>query len=186
MIAIYDANVLYPSPLRDFLIRVAIEGLVAARWSERILDEVFRSVARDRPDLDSARLARTRQRMCDAVLDCMVTGFDELEEAITLPDVDDRHVVAAAVRAGASVIVTFNLRDFPDVEMARHGLVALHPDVFAVELLARSPAVVLEVLAMQAADLRSPPHSTMDVVASVEKCGLFRFGAALRAGGLIA
>lgn len=186
MIAIYDANVLYPSPLRDFLIRVAIEELVAARWSERILDEVFRSVARDRPGLDPARLARTRQRMCDAVLDSIVTGFEDLEDAITLPDVDDRHVVAAAIRAGASVVVTFNLRDFPEAELARHGMTALHPDVFALELLARRPAVVLDVLANQAADLRSPPHSTLDVVTSLEKCGLGRFGAAVRSGGLLA
>lgn len=183
MIAVYDANVLYPSPLRDFLIRVAIEELVAARWSERILDEAFRSVARDRPDLDAARLARTRQRMCEAVLDSVITGFEELEATITLPDVDDRHVVAAAIRAGASIIVTFNLRDFPEAELSKHGLLPLHPDVFAMELLARSPAVVLEVLAMQAADLRSPPHSTLDVVASLERCGLGRFGAAIRAGG---
>ena len=126
MIAVYDANVLYPSPLRDFLIRVAIEELVVARWSQRILDEAFRSVARDRPDLDPVRLARTRRRMCDAVLDSVVTGFEELEGALTLPDVDDRHVVAAAIRAGANVIVTFNLRDFPEAELARHGLLPLH------------------------------------------------------------
>lgn len=73
-VAIYDANVLYPSALRDFLIRLAIEDLVHARWSDRILDEVFRNIAINRPDLDRARLLRTRQRMCAAVLDCLVTG----------------------------------------------------------------------------------------------------------------
>ena len=60
MIVVYDACVLYPSPLRDFLIRVAIEDLVVARWSDRILDEVFRSVSRDRPDLQPVRLQRFR------------------------------------------------------------------------------------------------------------------------------
>lgn len=73
-LAVYDANVLYPSPLRDFLIRVAIEDLVRARWSERILDEVFRNIAANRPDLDVTRLQRTRERMCAAVLDCLVDG----------------------------------------------------------------------------------------------------------------
>ena len=81
MIVVYDACVLYPSPLRDFLIRVAIEDLVAARWSDRILDEVFRSVARDRPDLQPARLQRTRERMCAAVLDCIVSDFEDIEAA---------------------------------------------------------------------------------------------------------
>lgn len=78
-VVVYDACVLYPSPLRDFLIRVAIEELVCARWSERILDEVFRSIARDRPDLDQIRLTRTRQRMCQAVIDCIVEGYEEIE-----------------------------------------------------------------------------------------------------------
>ena len=123
---VYDACVLYPSPLRDFLIRVAIEDLVVARWSERILDEVFRSIARDRPDLSAARLARTRQVMCAAVLDCVVEGSPEVEAAVTLPDLDDRHVVAATVRAGASQIVPFNLRDFPEDALASHGISAVH------------------------------------------------------------
>jgi predicted nucleic acid-binding protein len=181
-LAVYDANVLYPSPLRDFLIRVAIEDLVRARWSERILDEVFRNISANRPDLDVTRLRRTRERMCAAVLDCVVDGYAELEPAITLPDPDDRHVVAAAIRAGAGIIVTFNLRDFPDDELARHGVVALHPDAFASELLARNPAVVLEVIAAQANDLNNPPHTALDVLTALERCGLSRFGASIRAG----
>jgi hypothetical protein len=119
-VAVYDACVLYPSPLRDFLIRVAIEDLVVARWSARILDEVFRNIAVNRPDLDTARLARTRDRMCAAVLDCVVEGSEDIEAAITLPDPDDRHVVAAAIRAGAGSVITLNLRDFPAVELARN------------------------------------------------------------------
>ena len=114
-----------------------------------------------------------------------MVGYEELEAAITLPDRNDRHVVAAAVRAGAGIIVTFNLRDFPDAELGRHGVVALHPDVFAGELLARSPAVVLDVIATQAADLKNPPYSALNMVAALERCGLSRFGAAIRAGGLV-
>lgn len=183
-VAVYDANVLYPSALRDFLIRLAIEDLVHARWSDRILDEVFRNIEINRPDLDPARLLRTRQRMCAAVLDCVVEGYEELEPAITLPDPDDRHVVAAAIRAGAGVIVTFNLRDFPEDALVRHGVVAMHPDLFALEVLARSPTAVLEIVSLQAADLKNPPHTALDVVGALERCGLGRFGAAVRTGGL--
>jgi len=183
-VAVYDANVLCPGALRDFLLRVAIEDRVHARWSDRILDEVFRNIAINRPDLDRQRLLRTRQRMCAAVLDCLVSGFDELEPVITLPDADDRHVVAAAIKAGASIIVTFNLRDFPAAEVARHGLVAMHPDLFALELLSRNPTAVLEVIASQAADLKHPAHTALDVAGALERCGLSRFGAAIRTGGL--
>lgn len=184
-VVVYDANVLYPSALRDFLIRVAIEDLVHARWSDRILDEVFRNIAINRPDLDPQRLLRTRQRMCAAVLDGLVWGFEDLESAVTLPDPDDRHVVAAAIRTGAGIIVTFNLRDFPEAEIARHGLVAMHPDLFALELLARNPTAVLDVVASQAADLKHPPHTALDVVGALERRGLSRFGAAMRTGGVL-
>ena len=185
-LVVYDACVLYPSPLRDFLIRVAIAELVRARWSERILDEVFRNVERDRPDLDPARLRRTRATMCAAVLDSVVDGYEELEGSLNLPDPDDRHVLAAAIHVGARTIVTFNLRDFPASELARHDVVAAHPDYFAVELLMRAPSLVLDVLREQAASLKSPPRSAMDVLGTLERCGLARFGAAVREGGLLA
>jgi hypothetical protein len=59
----YDACVRYPSFLRDVLIRVAQEGLVQAKWTDQILDEVFRNLRKDRPDLDPTKLRRTRVLM---------------------------------------------------------------------------------------------------------------------------
>ena len=73
---IYDASVLYPSLLRDVLIRVAQRGLVRARWTDRILDEVFDSLQRNRPDLDADRLARTRRLMNKSVRDVLVEAMN--------------------------------------------------------------------------------------------------------------
>lgn len=98
-VVVYDANVLYPATLRDGLIRVALTGLVQAKWTDEILDEVFRSLKTDRPDLEPAKLARTRMLMERAVRDCMVAGYKPLVDVLTLPDPDDRHVLAAAIRA---------------------------------------------------------------------------------------
>ncbi len=112
-VALYDASVLYPSTLRDLLISIAQDGLVQAKWTDRVLDETFGNLKAKRPDLDSARLDRTRQAMMRAVGDCMVRGYEPLIGAVELPGPDDRHVLAAAVRAKAQVIVTFNLKDFP-------------------------------------------------------------------------
>jgi hypothetical protein len=98
-VVLYDANVLYPSTLRDLLIRVAQAGLVQAKWTERILDEAFSSLSTNRPDLDSAKLARTRELMNQAVRDCLVAGYEQLVDAVELPDPDDRHVLAAAIKA---------------------------------------------------------------------------------------
>lgn len=75
-VAIYDANVLYPSLLRDVLIRVAQRGMVRARWTERILDEVFRNLVSNRPDLGRTTLARTRELMNASVRDVLVEGYE--------------------------------------------------------------------------------------------------------------
>ena len=112
-VVLYDACVLYPAPLRDLLVRLANTGVVRARWSAAILDECFRNILENRPELKPEALQRTRELMTRAVPDCMVTGFEQLIDGLVLPDSDDRHVLAAAIRAGAQAIVTFNLGDFP-------------------------------------------------------------------------
>jgi hypothetical protein len=140
--AVYDANILYPAPLRDLFIRLAQTGLVRARWTEAIHDEWIRNVLNDHSHLSAERLARTRTLMNDAVRDCLVTGYEDLIDSLTLPDPDDRHVLAAAIRAGAEVIVTCNLKDFPPETLTRFDIEALHPDGFLVGLLDLAPGVV--------------------------------------------
>ena len=95
LVAVYDACVLHPAPIRDLLLRLAAAGVVRARWSEQILDECFASIRRVRPDLPPERLARTRALVNSAVADCLVSGYETLIEGLDLPDVDDRHVLAA-------------------------------------------------------------------------------------------
>lgn len=111
---VYDACVLYPAPLRDLLMHLAVTDLYRAKWSDAIHDEWTRNVLRDRPDLKAEQLQRTRNLMNAHVLDSLVAGFEPLIPDITLPDPDDRHVLAAAIHCGADIIVTFNLKDFPD------------------------------------------------------------------------
>jgi hypothetical protein len=101
-VVLYDACVLYPAPIRDLLLRIATTGVVRARWSDAILDECFRNIGAQRPDLPTAALERTRTLMNRAVPDCLVTGHEHLIEGLDLPDPDDRHVLAAAIRANAS------------------------------------------------------------------------------------
>lgn len=113
-VVVYDACVLYPDLLRDLLVRLAREGMVQAKWTEEILDEVFDNLRENRPDLDPNRLKRTRTLMNAALRDCLVRNYEALIPVIEgLPDPDDRHVLAAAIRAHAQLIVTFNLKDFP-------------------------------------------------------------------------
>src|SRR5262245_25231347 len=111
-VVLYDACVLYPAPLRDLLLRLAMTGIVRVRWSEQNLDECFRNILANRPDLKPEALARTRELMNQAVPDCLVSGHESLVDSLNLPDPDDRHVLAAAIRCGAQAIITLNLSDF--------------------------------------------------------------------------
>jgi predicted nucleic acid-binding protein len=179
-VVIYDANVLYPSLLRDVLIRVAQRGLVRARWTERILDEVFDSLTANRPDLDAARLARTRELMNASIRDVLVDGYEPLIEGVTLPDQEDRHIVAAAIRAHAQMIVTSNLRDFPTDELGKWNLEAKHPDDFLVDQF-HLDAIALHVVLQQIADDATRPSLTFaDVLDGLERCGITQATALLR------
>ncbi|WP_310482297.1 PIN domain-containing protein, partial [Chamaesiphon sp. VAR_48_metabat_403] len=127
---VYDACVLYPAPLRDLLVQLATTGIFRAKWTELIHDEWTRNLLIKRPDLKADRLARLRVLMNQNVPDSLVTDFENLIPTLELPDPDDRHVLAAAISADAKIIVTFNLKDFPDPILAKHEIVAQHPDVF--------------------------------------------------------
>ena len=129
-IVVYDANVLYPNTLRDLLLRITQAGLVQAKWTSQILDEMIRALSRNRPDIPAGKLDRLRDLMNQAVRDCLVTGYEPLVEGLKLPDPGDRHVLAAAIRAGAQVIVTSNLKHFPSADLQPWDIEAKAPDDF--------------------------------------------------------
>jgi predicted nucleic acid-binding protein len=179
-VVVYDACVLYPAPLRDFLIRLARTGLVQAKWSDEILDECFRAIGRERPELSAEALARTRRLMTEAIPDCMVSGHASLVDGLTLPDPDDRHVLAAAVRAGARAIVTFNLRDFPSTLLDAFGIEARHPDEFVVDQIDFAPGAVVGALLEQVRALKNPPMTREQVLNRLRDAGLVQSVAKLR------
>src|SRR5437588_521715 len=134
LIAVYDACVLYSDFLRNFLVRLAIHGrrheLFRAKWTGRIHGEWMRAVLREVPTVNRAALQRTRRLMDEHVLGCRVEGYLRWERKVTLPDPDDRHVLAAALACAADVIVTFNTKDFPAAVLTPFGVVAENPDAF--------------------------------------------------------
>ncbi|HVJ82945.1 MAG TPA: PIN domain-containing protein [Planctomycetia bacterium] len=180
LVALYDACVLYPAPLRDFLMHLALVDLFAARWTDAIHDEWTRNVLRDRPDLKPNQLRRTRDLMNAHVLDSLVTGYEDLIPSLELPDPDDRHVLAAAIRAGADVIVTFNLVDFPAAALEPHGIAALSPDDFVMSLVALSAPNVLLAARRHRASLKKPTKTAPEYLADLTRQGLPRAASALR------
>jgi predicted nucleic acid-binding protein len=168
-VVLFDACVLHDSLLRDLLIRLARKRKLnlRARWSEAILDEMVRSILTRRSNLDSERLVRTRQLMCEAVPDCLVIGFEPLIEGLSLPDPGDRHVLAAGIKAGAQVIVTYNDRHFPNAALRPFDIEAQHPDEFLVSLFDLDASTVREAFTELVASLSRPPSTSIEVVAGI-------------------
>jgi len=180
VIAVLDANILYPAPIRDLFIRLAQAGFIRARWTELIHNEWERSVLRNNSCVLAERLARTRMLINEAVRDCLVHGYEALVESISLPDPNDRHVLAAAIQAGAEVIVTFNLKDFPEGKLGEYGIRAIHPDEFLVSLFDISPGAVCGVVRRQRVALKNPPKTSGELLATLESQGLPNIVARLR------
>jgi predicted nucleic acid-binding protein len=179
-VVLLDANVLYPAPLRDFLLHLGIADAARLHWSERIQTEWTSNLIAQRPDLELARVQRTAAQMNLAFPDALVTGFESLEPTLALPDLDDRHVLAAAIKAGADVIVTKNLRDFPARVLGQFGIKALHPDKFIVGLLALEPERVLQALSAMQQSLKNPPKTMLEVLDTLEQQELAQSVAKLR------
>ena len=128
--AFLDASVLYPSVTRSILMHLAAFGTYQPLWSDAVHDEWVAALLRNRPDLSPTRIARTRALMDAHVNNATVAGFEPLIATLTLPDPNDRHVLAAARHGGASVIVTANLKDFPATALAPYNITAEHPHSF--------------------------------------------------------
>jgi predicted nucleic acid-binding protein len=111
--ALLDANVLYPAPVRDVLLQLAVTDLYHAKWSTDIHREWIEALLRNEPHRDRAALERTRGLMDRATRDALITGYQHLIPALNLPDPNDRHVLAAAIVGRCDVIVTKNQQDFP-------------------------------------------------------------------------
>lgn len=157
---VYDACVMYPAPLRSFLMYLALSDTFRARWFYLIHDEWITNLLKNRPDLSREQLNRTRKLMDEHVRGCLVTGFEPLINSIDLPDKNDCHVVAAAIHTGAEAIITFNLKDFPYHILERFNLKAIHPDEFITDLIDLHSSAVIEAARAHRKGLKNPPLST--------------------------
>lgn len=175
----YDANVLYPSFLRDVLMRLALTDLFRARWSEDIHREWMEAVLRDKPELKD-KLELTRSLMDKNVRDCLVTGYQALIAGLNLPDPDDRHVLAAAIKAQAGLIITWNQKDFPAEALDQYGIKTQGPDDFIIDLLELNEQVVVSMLEKHRQLLQRPALSRDDYCLHFNRQRLVKTEARLR------
>lgn len=181
VVAVLDACVLYPPSLRDFLMWLAVGSVYAMRLTDAIHDEWIRNALKDRSELTHGKLTRTRTLMNRITPETLVRDYEELTGTLTLPDLDDRHVLAAAIHARASVIVTFNLKDFPAPLLAPYGIIAQSPDDFVSDL-AMNKERLQQIVAMARQgrqNLKNPPKTVDEYLATLHQNRLTRIASLL-------
>jgi PIN domain len=167
-IAVFDACILYPFHLRNILVQAAVDRLVEARWTDAIHEEWIRNLAANAPAIPIERLEITRRLMNDALPRALIIGYEELIPRITLPDPNDRHVVAAAIISDATLVLTWNLRHFPATELKRFGLRRMTPDAFLSKLFDKVPYLVIGSLANARQNLSKARISASEFVGILE------------------
>lgn len=178
-VVILDANVLYPFRVRDTLLRFYHAGLFRGRWTEKILEEWTSNLLASRPTLQQSiqdQLAAIRRAFPEAV----VTGYEAIISGLQLPDPDDRHVLAAAIRCGAQHIVTQNLSDFPAALLEEFSIEAIHPDEFLSRTFDLYPAEAFETLREMRRIYKNPPYTPSEFVLDLTAKGLPKLASRLR------
>lgn len=174
--AMLDACSLVPIALADTLLRLAECGIYRPLWNERILAEMVSAIAEIHPHL-AEHGERRAATMRDFFADATVSGWAPLEASLSLPDPDDRHVVAAAIIGRADVIVTANTKDFPAAVLDQFGIEVQTPDRFLLNQLDLDPGLVMSVLAEQAGATRRPAITLAVLLERLAACGVGGFAA---------
>lgn len=159
-IVVFDACVFYPAPIRDLLLRLAQAELFRAKWTDQIHDEWINSLLKNRTDLTKEKLENTRNLINNAVRDCLIIGYENIISSLNLPDLNDRHVLAAAIRSNSSAIITYNLKDFPTKILKPYNVEALHPDDFISMLIETAAGTVCTIVGNLRRNLKNPPISS--------------------------
>ena len=170
--ALLDANVLYPAAMRDVFMEVALAKLYRPKWTRHIHQEWIGALLRNKPHLKRDKLERTQTLMDSAIPTALVTGYESLIEAMRLPDSKDRHVVAAAIVGHCDVIVTQNLRDFPDKTMKPLGIEVQHPDEFLTNHLDLGPDRFCKAVSTARLGRKNPPYTVDEYLSNLTQIGL--------------
>lgn len=165
---VYDACVLYPAPLRDTLMRLALTDLFKAHWTDRIHEEWVNALLRQ-GKFTRQKLERVRDLMDAHAKDAKVTGYEPLIGMLELPDPDDRHVLAAAIRCNADAIVTFNRKDFPGEALKPYEIDVLHPDDFIYYQVDMAPSVCCSAMSKQRLALNNPKVGVDEFLSTLQQ-----------------
>lgn len=169
-ICLLDTNVIYPLWIRDLLLWFAFYDLYTPKWSNNIFDEWINVM--ERKGIPKVEANKRALKMNQAFPDALVENYEPLIETLELPDIDDRHVLAAAIKTNANLIITNNLKDFPQEYLASFGLKAKAPDDFFTDIIDLSHELSVEAFKKLVLNKKNPPYNEFDVLDIFRNNGL--------------
>jgi len=144
--------------------------LYTPKWSNNIFDEWI-SVMKKKGIAENEALKRTN-KMNLAFPDALVQNYETLIDSIQLPDKNDRHVLAAAIKTNADLIITNNLKDFPEEYLIGFGLKAKSPDDFFTDIIDLNHELSVQAFRRMVFNKKNPPFNEYDVLDIFRKIGL--------------
>lgn len=161
-IAVLDTNVIYPVIIRDILFWFAHYDLYTPKWSEHIFDEWKKVMKQKGVSEEEAnkRIAKANIAFPDA----LVQNYKGLIKYLELPDVDDRHVLAAAIKTNASIIVTNNIKDFPEEYLQSFGLNAKTADDFLTDIIDLNQEQAMAAFKEMVLNKKNPKQAEFEVL----------------------
>lgn len=178
-VILLDANVMYPFRTRDVLFTFAQQGLFRARFTEQIIGEWTNSLIRNKPDFEKSVLEQA-DAVRSVFKECFVTGYEPLIEGLELPDPNDRHVLAAAIKCSAQIIVTENIKDFPPDALEEHDIEVLGADDLLANTFDLFPIDGARALRTVRQRYDNPPFTQSEFLLDLTKSGLPKLAAMAR------
>lgn len=175
--AFFDTNAFFGFHLNDVFLALAERGTFRPLWSADVLEELRRNL--NGYGIDSSRVERRITAMIHSFPDAKVTGYEDLVTTMTC-DPKDRHVLAAAVRANAEVLVAFNLRDFPAASVADYDIQVVHPDDFLLDQLGLFPGLTAGAIRQLVTDYSRPEISMNGLLVRLADAGVPQFATEVR------
>lgn len=168
--AVLDTNVIFPIVIRDLLFWFAYYELYTPKWSTTIFEEWYEVMTRK--GLSPEEANKRIQRANHAFPDALVNNYEKLVDSLELPDVKDRHVLAAAIKSNANVIVTNNLKDFPEEYLNSFGVKAKSADDFLTDIIDLNPEIAIKAFKEMVLNRKNPKMDEFEVLESLRKVGL--------------
>ena len=162
--------------LTDIFVQLAVDDVFQAKWTNDIHHEWIAAVLKFRPWIKPQKLERRRLQMDAETREALVTGYEGIVDELHLPDASDRHVLAAAIHGGCGRIVTKNLTHFPVDILSPHGIVAVHPDTFLMELLEAATLQFCGAAKSVIVRARRPRYSVEEYLTNLRRASLQETG----------